>query len=37
LTQTFDEDMSIKQLTEQMIAKMQFIFDLHKSMLGNNA
>jgi hypothetical protein len=37
LTQTFDEEMGIKQLTEQKITKMQFIYGLHKSILDNNA
>jgi hypothetical protein len=29
--------MNVEQLAEQMIAKMQLISQLHKSMLGNNA
>jgi hypothetical protein len=29
--------MSVEQLVEQMIAKMQLIFELHKSMWGKNA
>jgi hypothetical protein len=37
LTWTFDEEMNIKQLTEQKIAKMHLIYGLHKSILDNNA
>jgi len=37
LIQTFDEERGIKQLTEQNITKMQFIYGLHKSILDNNA
>jgi len=37
LIQTFDEEMGIKQLIEQKITKMQFIYGLHKSILDNNA
>ncbi len=29
--------MNVEQLVEQMIAKMQLIFELHKSVLGNDA
>jgi hypothetical protein len=37
LIETFDEEMNIEQLTEQMISKMQFIYELHKFILNNNA
>jgi hypothetical protein len=37
LTQTLDEDMNINQLTIQMISKTQLIYELHKSILSNNA
>jgi hypothetical protein len=37
LTQTFDEVMNVEQLTKQIIAKMQLIYKLHVSLLGNNA
>jgi hypothetical protein len=36
LTQTFNEDMSVEQLTK-IIANMQLISKLHMSILGNNA
>jgi hypothetical protein len=37
LTQTFDEDMNVEQLTKQIIAKMQLISKLHMLILCNNA
>jgi hypothetical protein len=37
LTQTLDENMNINQLTIQMILKTQLIYELHKSILNNNA
>ncbi len=37
LTQTFDEDMNVEQLTKQIIAKMQLISNLHMLILCNNA
>jgi hypothetical protein len=33
-THTFDEDLNVDKLTNQMIVKLQLIFELHKSMLG---
>jgi hypothetical protein len=36
LTQTFDEELGVEQLIEQMIVKMELIAKLHKAVLGNN-
>ncbi len=36
LTQTFDEELGVEQLVEQMIVKMELITKLHKCFLGNN-
>jgi hypothetical protein len=34
LTHTFDEDLSVDKLTNQVIVKLHLIFELQKSMLG---
>ncbi len=36
LTQTFDEELGIEQLIEQMSVKMELITKLHNAILGNN-
>jgi hypothetical protein len=34
LTHTFDENLSVDKLTNQVIIKLQLIFELHKLVLG---
>lgn len=35
LLHMLDEELSVKQLTKQMITMMKLIVNLHKSVLGN--